>query len=221
MRQELKIIGLYIRAVFRESWVIVIEGLLVLADVVERIAGTWLLPSTRTKVVLGLGVLVIAQYRAYRKLFLRAHNAESRPTHLEIHEEQGSTVYVETPSGATPPNGNYFVFNLTVENKGSQTSVIRKFDLIVEGVATPYEDLEPVRRTSIHTRAGQMGLQWQSILALTSLVVPAHVWSGMLGLYVDSTLSITTQTVKCLLKITDSNGSSAERTFALRSEGWK
>jgi hypothetical protein len=72
MNEELKVIGSYIRAVFREWWVILIEVLLVMTDAVERVVGTWLLPSSRTKVVLGLAVLVIAQYRAYRKVLLQA-----------------------------------------------------------------------------------------------------------------------------------------------------
>jgi hypothetical protein len=89
MNEELKIVGSYARAVFREWWVILIEILLVMTDVVERVLGTWLIPSSRTKVVLGLVVLVIAQYRAYRKLFLKAQGSARKPIELEIHEEMG------------------------------------------------------------------------------------------------------------------------------------
>jgi hypothetical protein len=215
MNEELKIIRSYMRAVFREWWVIVIEGLLVMTDVVERVLGTWLLPSSRTKVALGLAVLVIAQYRAYRKLLLQSQVSARKPTELEIHEERGSTLYIETPAGAALATSNYFKFHLVVQNKGPETSVIRKFNLEVDGVHGRYEDLQPARRNSIQTRAGQMMLQFDSMLAGSSIVVLAHnVWSGMLGLQLDA-LPINSREVRCTLSVTDGNDSSAQHTFSL------
>src|SRR5580692_913043 len=146
MNEELKVIGSYIRAVFREWWVILVEGLLVMSDVVERVLGTWLLPSSRTKVVLGLAVLVIAQYRVYRKVLLQAQVSARKPTELEILEEHGSTLYIETPAGARSATSIYFTFHLVVQNKGPETSVIRKFDLEVDGIPGTYENLQPTRR---------------------------------------------------------------------------
>jgi hypothetical protein len=215
MNEELQIVGSYARAVFREWWVIVIEILLVMTDVVERVLGTWLLPSSRTKVVLGLVVLVIAQYRAYRKLFLKAQGSAREPTELEIHEERGSKVYIETPSGAALPTSNYFELHFVVQNKGPQTSVVRKFDLEIEGIPGKHENLGPTRRNSIQTRDAQMMLQFASTLEGSSLVVAAHnVWSGILGLQLGA-LPINSREVRCTLRITDGNASSAHHTFTL------
>ena len=76
MNEELRVIGSYIRAVFREWWVILIEVLLVMTDAVERVVGTWLLPSSRTKVVLGLAVLSLASFARRRRARLEAAMGE-------------------------------------------------------------------------------------------------------------------------------------------------
>ncbi|MFZ1007722.1 MAG: hypothetical protein WAN65_12850 [Candidatus Sulfotelmatobacter sp.] len=62
----LKTLWAYCRAVFGHWWVITIEGVLVSLDVVERTFGTWLLPPLWVKVTIGVAVLVIAQFLAYR-----------------------------------------------------------------------------------------------------------------------------------------------------------
>ena len=66
MNKELQLLGQYTRKVFRYWWVAFVEVVLVLTDFVERLRGTWLLPPLWVKVAIGLGVLVVAQYLAYR-----------------------------------------------------------------------------------------------------------------------------------------------------------
>jgi hypothetical protein len=66
MNKELKILGIYCRAVFWHWWLITIEIVLVLTDVVERAFGIWLLPPLWVKVTIGGAVLFIAQFVAYR-----------------------------------------------------------------------------------------------------------------------------------------------------------
>jgi hypothetical protein len=66
MDNELKMVWTYIRAVFGHWWVITIEVVLVGLDLVERAFGTWLLPPRWAKVTIGVAVLVLAQYFAYR-----------------------------------------------------------------------------------------------------------------------------------------------------------
>jgi hypothetical protein len=69
MKLELVMVWRYIRAVFRQWWVVIVEVVLVLTDFIERIFfGTWLLPSTGTKVGIAVAALVVAQYRAYREV---------------------------------------------------------------------------------------------------------------------------------------------------------
>jgi hypothetical protein len=70
MSEELKILGTYCRAVFGHWWFITIEGILVIMDLVERALGTWVLPPLWVKLTIGIAVLIVAQYLAYRKLTL-------------------------------------------------------------------------------------------------------------------------------------------------------
>jgi hypothetical protein len=72
MNKELQLLGQYTRKVFRYWWVAVVEVVLVLTDFVERLRGTWLLPPFWAKIAIGLGVLVVAQYLAYRETRNRA-----------------------------------------------------------------------------------------------------------------------------------------------------
>ena len=123
--------------------------------------------------------------------------------------------YVETPAGAALATSNYLNFHLVVQNKGPETSVIRKFDLEVDGVPDPCENLRPTRRNHIQTRSRQMMLQSDLMLAESSLVVPAHnVWSGVPGLQLPPQ-PIDSREVRCTLRMTDGNGSSAQHTFVL------
>lgn len=62
----LRLIWKYIRAVFGYWWLVTIEVVLVLTDLVERIFGTWLVPPLWVKVLIGFAALVVAQYLAYR-----------------------------------------------------------------------------------------------------------------------------------------------------------
>jgi hypothetical protein len=66
MHSEFKMGWGYVRAVFRRWWVLTIEVVLVLLDLVERVFGIWLLPPLWAKVTVGVLVLVFAQYLVYR-----------------------------------------------------------------------------------------------------------------------------------------------------------
>jgi hypothetical protein len=83
MANEFKIISSYVVAVLRQWWVVVVEVLLVLTDVFERIFGTWLLPSTRIKIGIGLAALVVAQYRAYREVEIQNLELENEKATLK------------------------------------------------------------------------------------------------------------------------------------------
>src|ERR1700739_1604613 len=83
MTDEFRIISSYVVAVFRQWWVVVVEVLLVLTDVFERIFGTWLLPSTRTKIGIGFAALLVAQYRAYREIMIQNAGLETERANLE------------------------------------------------------------------------------------------------------------------------------------------
>jgi len=97
MMAELKLIWTYIRAVFGHWWVITIEGILVFADLFERIFGTWLVPPLWAKVTIGVAVIMVAQYRAYRT------EVKDKGKILEIRPSQGKELnkFAETAHGET------------------------------------------------------------------------------------------------------------------------
>jgi len=72
MKKELQLIGQYTRKVFWKLWVLIVEGVLVLTDVVERLWGTWILPRTWVKIAIGFSALLVAQYLAYRNTRIQA-----------------------------------------------------------------------------------------------------------------------------------------------------
>ena len=66
MREELKTIGEYIRAVGKHWGVLVISLLLTGVDFVERISGTWFVSPRWLTLTIGITGLIVAQYLAYR-----------------------------------------------------------------------------------------------------------------------------------------------------------
>ena len=208
---------LYTRAVLRQWWVIVVEGLLVLTDVIERIFGTWLLPSTRVKVGIGFTALTIAQYRAYRELLLQSRAEKEKKTDLAIFPEGRSVLYVETQSGSATPLGLYLELGLAVQNNGERNSVIRKFGLEIHETDAKLVDLIPSPRSRVQTRQGQQ--MTQNILIVTqgnSIVVGAHnVRSGILPFYIPGDPGGLPEKIQCKLRLEDTEGTSAEHSFAV------
>ena len=114
MMAELRLIWTYIRAVFGHWRVITIEVILVSVDFVERIFGTWLVPPLWVKVTIGLGVLMVAQYRAYRAevkdkgkiLKIRPSPGEELNKFVETaHGETHYRMEIYNPPGAEPAHG--------------------------------------------------------------------------------------------------------------------
>src|SRR5258708_4173395 len=114
MMAELRLIWTYIRAVFGHWWVITIEVILVLTDFIERIFGTWLVPSLWVKVMIGIAVLMVAQYRAYRaEVKDKAKVLEIRPSPGEelnafvetVHGETHYRMEIYNPLGSEPAHG--------------------------------------------------------------------------------------------------------------------
>jgi hypothetical protein len=148
--------------------------------------------------------------------FLRRY-PESQKTRmspqLEVYDEHGSTLYVETPIGASMPTRNYFELHLAIQNKGSQNSIIRKFDLHVAEIERKFENLEPTRRADIQTLTGPVRTQILSTLTQSFIVIPAHdVWNCIVAVELDA-LPIESPTVICTLSVTDENSVSAQRDF--------
>lgn len=97
MMAELRLIWAYIRVVFGHWWLITIELILVLTDFIERIFGTWIVPPLWVKVTIGVAVLMVAQYLAYRA------EVKDKGKILEIRPSVGEELnrFVETAHGET------------------------------------------------------------------------------------------------------------------------
>ncbi|HZU43095.1 MAG TPA: hypothetical protein VE994_10515 [Terriglobales bacterium] len=65
---ELRILSTYIRAIFKYWWLLVGDVVLLLLDATERVLGTWFLPPAWVKILVGVVLLTLAQYLAYRDL---------------------------------------------------------------------------------------------------------------------------------------------------------
>jgi hypothetical protein len=85
MIDELRLFWVYVKAVSRQWWWLTIDGVLVLADITERTFTTWLQPAMWIKVTVGLAVLMIAQYRAYREL-RKQLNVAAQDAQIETHK---------------------------------------------------------------------------------------------------------------------------------------
>lgn len=228
MKSELAFVWQYVCAVAKQWWVIVVEGLLVLTDIFERLFGTWLLPSTRVKAGIGIAVLVIAQYRAYRSLLIQLRSREDqirsterKKTELLIYPEGESCLYVEIASGGGGSKAIYFEFRLCVQNNGERNSVVRRFDIEILETGRKYQNVAPSPRNSVLTRQAQHMLMKDWILTHpSSIVVPANdVRCGALPLYISEAVSALPSHVQCKLRLEDSEGTSAENTFAVRVIG--
>lgn len=221
MKTELEIVWLYIRAVIRQWWwVVVIEGLLALTDVFERIFGTWLLPPTRVKVGIGLATLAVAQYRVYREILIQLRSRREKKTNLVIYPEGRSVLYVEVPAGAAVI-GAYLEIRLVVQNNGEQNSVIRRFDFEIAETGRRHENQEPLRRNCVQTRQAQQMMQNNWILTQErSIIVDAHnIRSGILPFYINGGVGDLPAQVQCKLRLEDTEGASAEFTFPVHVVG--
>jgi len=166
------------------------------------------------KVGLGIAILVVAQYRAYREVWRELRSERERKTKLTVFAEPGAGLYVETPLGAANSLGFYLELNLGVQNDGPQNSVIRRFDLEIEETNSRYEDIRPSRRNYVQTRAGQQQMRnlWISDQPGV-IVVPAHdVRAGILAFYVQGDHGLSGQ-VHCKLRLEDADGVSVEHVF--------
>jgi hypothetical protein len=112
MYNELQSLGQYTRNVFRYWWVALVEAVLVLTDFVERLRGTWLLPPLWVKVAIGLAVLVVAQYLAYRENrnkaeadFARAKESSSGSVRPKRRQETGSEAHTRSASRKRAESG--------------------------------------------------------------------------------------------------------------------
>ena len=218
MKSELRVVWSYVRAVFREWWFIVAEVVLTLTDVLERIFGTWLLPSTGKKIAIGIAVLVLAQYRAYRRLWLELQSERARKTRLAIIPNAGSTLYIERPGNAARSIGFYLELRLGVQNDGDENSVIRNFRLEVEEIQKVFGNIVPHRRNAVQTRTAQHMLQQNWISQEPDwIIVRAHdVSAGILPFYVAGEVPDLPPQVHCRLTLEDTAGASIDCRFEVR-----
>lgn len=151
-----------------------------------------------------------------RRLLLQQQE-EPKPTKLGIQQQPGSTLYFEANTSGIPRN--YFEFPLVIKNDGTEKSVIKYFDVQVEGNPRPYENLRSLALDHIHTINGNMHINNSGLLGDAKMTVPAQgAWLGSVLLELPAVL-LDPRPKHCTLIITDSNGASAKQTFDMRLVG--
>jgi len=125
--RELRLIWTYIRTVFGHWWLITIEVVLVLTDVLERIFGTWLLPPLWVKVTIGVAVLMVAQYLAYR-----AEAQRLRATRISVDFRDGWYAHT-APNTAAPTTALVHLrLCLNIANRDGRDTTLSLKDLRIQ-----------------------------------------------------------------------------------------
>ncbi len=114
MADELSLVWTYIKAVVWQRWLLIVESILGLLDIAERIFHFWFLPPLWLSVTTGITVLIVAQYLAYRTQVQSRTKLE--PIVLEIHPAPGEALrpFVETAHGETH-------FRMEIYNAGTES----------------------------------------------------------------------------------------------------
>jgi len=157
MNKELKILRTYFRAVFGHWWVITIEGVLVLLDLVERAFGTWLLPPLWVKVTIGVAVLLIAQFLAYRN---------KPPDSTDVDSKLKQTPFVTPVMRPNPPDEGW-----GLENQGQGPAINGQLSFVQQGrQVRPLPCLAPGARYNVHNmfapvvgNQGGIEIQYESL----------------------------------------------------------
>jgi hypothetical protein len=140
MDKELKILRTYCRAVFGHWWVITIEIVLVLLDLVERAFGVWLLPPLWAKVTIGVAVLVGAQFLAYR----------NKPPENSMDPDAEQKPFVTPVMRPNPPDEGW-----GLENQGRGPAINGQLSFVQHGPQLrPFPCLAPGARYNVHNMFG-------------------------------------------------------------------
>lgn len=227
MKHEFQLLLHYARTVFWHWWVVLVEVILIITDVAERIWGTWLLPPLWVKVTIGFCVLIVAQYLAYReeaaersRLSGAIEEAERKASAqgplLVIHPEARCTFYVHI-NDQRRTLGVYLEFRLTVENRGERNSIIRRFDLALTETNQTLQNVGPSPRGFVLTQGAQMMLAQNWIMqANNTILVQAHNFAtGILPFYTDTVIPDGVNQLHCRLTIQDTEGNTATADFIL------
>lgn len=230
MNKEAPLLWRYVRRVFRYWWVGVVEAVLVLTDFVERILGTWYVFPLWAKVAIGSGVLVVAQWLAYRELatgkdMLQAELDEAtrgaavrRPV-LAIHPQAGSAFYIHI-GDQRRILGVYLQLWFNVENNGDVNSIVRRFDIFIEETRQEIENAQPAPRNYVLTRQANHALPQNWIAADNTILVGAHNYrSGILPFYTEAVIADDVQLLHCRLTLQDTEGTRAVADFVLARVG--
>jgi hypothetical protein len=174
MVREPEILRAYLRAVFRHWWFLVVEIVLVFVDFAERWFNIWIQPPHWLFLTIGIVVLVVAQYRAFRELYQSSRQAQnSRTSQLRIVADVGSRYILQRVSDQDRIHfsGSFLEFRLMVENTGARNSSVNKYKVEVRELRQTFTNLQSVEALQrIDGRHCTHGLQPDRVLSRTGIV---------------------------------------------------
>src|SRR6266853_149651 len=154
--REREILWAYLRAVFRHWWVLVVEIVLVVVDIAERWFNIWIQPPHWLFLTIGVAVLVVAQYLAFRELHLTYRQAlvgfetaraanNSRTSQLRIVPEKGSRYILKPVSDQDRIHfgGAFLEFRLMVENTVQRNAIVNNYKVEVLELGQTFPNLQP------------------------------------------------------------------------------
>lgn len=165
-------------------------------------------------------VLYRRKERQIEALSAEVQNLKSKRPHLIIQPKVGSKYYIEVNrTERSKALGVYFLFPLTIENKGDVNSVISEFELSIKEMKS-YPHLQPEFRSSIQTHDVNVCIPQFALLHQESMVVGArNVKWGTVPLYIRDVPPNTVQELHCRLAVTDTDGNQATEEFVVARAG--
>ena len=235
--RESEILRAYLRAVFRHWWFLVVEIVLVFVDFAERWFNIWLQPPHWLFLTIGIVVLVVAQYGAFRELYQTSRQAQNlRTSQLRIVSEEGSRYILQRVSDQDRIHfrGAFLEFRLMVENTGERKSSVNKYSVEVLELRQTFANLQPVEvMHMIYGRHCTHGLQPDRVLSKTGIIkVDAENTTnrGLLLFFIPEMTTVCFsnagyppgdgmekyRNLHCRLTLTDTMGSLATEEFELQ-----
>jgi hypothetical protein len=219
MRKEASRLWFYIRRVCRHWWFLLVEVVLVTTDALERYYGIWIIFPLWSKIVIGVGVLFIAQYLTYRELAIEKENLQAKKPALAIYPQAGAAFYVHIGEDRRTL-GAYLELPITVQNDGDINSIIRRLDLLIRETGESLNDVKTSPRNMVLTRRAQHMLRQNWIAPDDTILVGAHnCKSGLFPVYITSVIGDEVDLLHVRLTIRDTEGSTATAEIALTRVG--
>jgi hypothetical protein len=140
-----------------------------------------------------------------------------RKSDLQIHDE-GSIFYRLKEISSPSVYGTWWRFHIAVENRGSRSAVINRYDLRVREFAKAYCEQKPAYKSSITTPTSSVGLPQNFLAANGYINVDAEKATavGYLDFFLPEVPPDGVHLLHCTLTLVDTNGEQSSCTFEVK-----